>query len=115
MNEDGLREPHPFTIAAADNAQGQVSFAIRSIGDFTTRLVASAKVGTSGKASTRVGAATAKMRNWPFRAYEATVPSDTTADGTCPAIKSAIAGPPPLYGTCSMFAPVSDLNNSAIK
>ncbi len=45
MHEDGLREPHPFTIASADDDQGRVSFAIRSIGDFTTRLVGSAKVG----------------------------------------------------------------------
>ena len=45
MKEQGLREPHPFTIAAGNGADGRVDFVIRSLGDFTGRLVANARVG----------------------------------------------------------------------
>lgn len=45
MKEDGLREPHPFTIASAKSADGRVDFLIRSLGDYTERLVANTKVG----------------------------------------------------------------------
>jgi predicted ferric reductase len=38
MKEDGLREPHPFTIASA-GANGRVQFMIRSLGDYTAQLV----------------------------------------------------------------------------
>lgn len=38
MKEDGLREPHPFTIASADGG-GRVHFMIRSLGDYTAELV----------------------------------------------------------------------------
>ncbi|MGB0866225.1 MAG: ferredoxin reductase family protein [Granulosicoccaceae bacterium] len=34
---DGLREPHPFTIASAD-AGGELRFAIKALGDFTEEL-----------------------------------------------------------------------------
>lgn len=45
MKEKGLREPHPFTIAASNADDGRVHFVIRSLGDFTGRLIANAKVG----------------------------------------------------------------------
>ncbi len=38
MNEDGLREPHPFTIAGRA-PDGHVHFVIRDLGDYTHRLV----------------------------------------------------------------------------
>ncbi len=45
MQQKGLREPHPFTIASANAANGQVEFVIRGLGDYTKKLCASAKVG----------------------------------------------------------------------
>ncbi len=45
MKADGLREPHPFTIASAKSEDGRVDFLIRSLGDYTERLVANTKVG----------------------------------------------------------------------
>lgn len=38
MKEDGLREPHPFTIASGSD--GRVHFVIRALGDYTRELVA---------------------------------------------------------------------------
>lgn len=38
MKEDGLREPHPFTIAAGGQ-DGRVHFVIRALGDYTSELV----------------------------------------------------------------------------
>ncbi len=38
MKEDGLREPHPFTIASAGK-DGRVRFVIRALGDYTSELV----------------------------------------------------------------------------
>ncbi len=40
MKVDGLRESHPFTIAAAETPSGQVSFVIRALGDYTQKLIA---------------------------------------------------------------------------
>ena len=45
MQQQGLREPHPFTIAAGQGEHGRVDFVIRSLGDYTGRLIANAKVG----------------------------------------------------------------------
>lgn len=45
MKADGLREPHPFTIASGNTADGRVDFVIRALGDFTSKLVAQTKVG----------------------------------------------------------------------
>ena len=45
MNEHGLREPHPFTIASGREAGGRVEFVIRALGDYTNRLVRSARPG----------------------------------------------------------------------
>ncbi len=38
MKEDGLREPHPFTIAKAPDDSGHVHFVIRALGDYTQKL-----------------------------------------------------------------------------
>lgn len=48
MKVDGLREPHPFTIAAAPSPGGRISFVIRALGDYTTRLVSAVEVGMHG-------------------------------------------------------------------
>lgn len=40
MREDGLREPHPFTIAQSRERDGRVHLLIRALGDYTTKLVA---------------------------------------------------------------------------
>jgi predicted ferric reductase len=40
MKEDGLREPHPFTIASGARAGDRVHFVIRALGDYTRELVA---------------------------------------------------------------------------
>lgn len=40
MKVDGLREPHPFTIASGAAGDGRISFVIRALGDYTTKLVA---------------------------------------------------------------------------
>lgn len=45
MHEDGLREPHPFTIASGRAPDGSVAFLIRNLGDFTHRLTASVRTG----------------------------------------------------------------------
>jgi predicted ferric reductase len=39
MKVDGLREPHPFTIAAAPASTGKIAFVIRALGDYTGELV----------------------------------------------------------------------------
>ena len=45
MKVDGLREPHPFTIASGNDGQGHVHFVIRGLGDYTQKLVRDATVG----------------------------------------------------------------------
>ncbi len=40
LHVEGLREPHPFTLAGAPDAEGRVVFMIRALGDHTRRLVA---------------------------------------------------------------------------
>lgn len=40
LNEPGLREPHPFTIASAGGPDAPVQFVIRALGDYTGQLVA---------------------------------------------------------------------------
>lgn len=45
MKVAGLREPHPFTIAAAPTSGGRIVFIIRALGDFTARLVANIQPG----------------------------------------------------------------------
>ena len=45
MKVEGLREPHPFTIAAAPSAGGPITFVIRALGDFTARLVSGIEPG----------------------------------------------------------------------
>lgn len=45
MKEDGLREPHPFTIASDSSPRGNLHFVIRALGDYTQRLLKEAAVG----------------------------------------------------------------------
>lgn len=45
LNVEGMREPHPFTIASGSGGKGRVCFEIRSLGDFTGRMIATASVG----------------------------------------------------------------------
>ena len=45
MKEDGLREPHPFTLASGNAPGGEGDFLIRGLGDFTKKLVANTQVG----------------------------------------------------------------------
>lgn len=45
MKVDGLREPHPFTIASAPCGGGKISFVIRALGDYTTELVSRVESG----------------------------------------------------------------------
>ena len=68
IKHDGLREPHPFTIASADNPEGHVHFVIRSLGDYTQRLVHEAKIGMRADIYAPWGrfkrSATAKRELW---------------------------------------------------
>jgi predicted ferric reductase len=45
IKHEDLREPHPFTIASAEEPNGHVHFVIRSLGDYTQKLARQAKVG----------------------------------------------------------------------
>ncbi|NZA27862.1 ferric reductase-like transmembrane domain-containing protein [Luteimonas sp. SJ-92] len=45
FKRQGLREPHPFTIASAASAGGSITFMVRSLGDYTARLVQEAAPG----------------------------------------------------------------------
>ena len=60
---------------------------------------ASARVGISGAAATRVGVVTPRHRTLPSRIGFSAGCRSTTMKGTCPAITSSIAGTLPRYGT----------------
>lgn len=45
IKQEGLREPHPFTIASANEENGQIEFLIRSLGDYTKKLSEQVKIG----------------------------------------------------------------------
>ena len=45
MKQNGLREPHPFTIASANDESGQIEFLIRPLGDYTKKLSEQVKIG----------------------------------------------------------------------
>lgn len=45
MKHDGLREPHPFTIASGGPPEGPVALLIRALGDYTRELVRQVKPG----------------------------------------------------------------------
>jgi predicted ferric reductase len=45
MQEDGLREPHPFTIASGGTSGEEVHFVIRDLGDYTHKLLKQTTVG----------------------------------------------------------------------
>src|SRR5712671_2388781 len=56
-------------------------------------------VGRSGSASKRCAEVRAKARNVPARTYSIPAGAGMNTACTCPPIKSAMAGPPPRYGT----------------
>jgi predicted ferric reductase len=45
LQQDGLREPHPFTIASGNDPGNIVHFVIRSLGDYTQKLITKTTVG----------------------------------------------------------------------
>lgn len=45
FKRNGLREPHPFTIAGTAKEDGSIAFMVRSLGDYTARLVKEAEPG----------------------------------------------------------------------
>lgn len=45
MKEEGLREPHPFTIASRGGADRRVHFVIRNLGDYTQKLAREVRPG----------------------------------------------------------------------
>ena len=45
VQAEGLREPHPFTLAGAAAADGRVVFMIRALGDYTGRMLAQVRTG----------------------------------------------------------------------
>lgn len=45
MKQDGLREPHPFTIASGSGGDGRADFVVRGLGDYSSRLVAEVRPG----------------------------------------------------------------------
>src|SRR5688572_20706035 len=69
-------------------------------------------VGTSANAAERVGDVTAIRRMRPLFTAPTAGPSEENSIGIWPPIRSVIAGPPPLYGTCSRLAPVTLLKYS---
>ncbi|MNT61115.1 hypothetical protein D3C72_1987360 [compost metagenome] len=73
----------------------------------------SAAEGTSGSIEMRLGAATASARNWPALMNGCAAGTVSTIMLTCPATRSVMAGPLPLYGTWVMSILASFLKISA--
>src|SRR5207237_6295991 len=69
-------------------------------------------VGTSGNAAERCSDVTASGRILPLFTAPTAGPSEEKSIGIWPPIRSVIAGPPPLYGTCRSLAPVTLLKYS---
>src|SRR4029077_6326083 len=77
---------------------------------------ASAKVGTSGRPSTRCGDVTARPRNVPAWTWPIAVEVPTMNIATSPAISAVIAcADEPLYGTCLRSTLAADLTSSAAR
>lgn len=49
FRREGLREPHPFTIAGAATDDGSIAFMVRALGDYTARLVKEAEPGLTAE------------------------------------------------------------------
>jgi predicted ferric reductase len=68
MQHDGLREPHPFTIASGSDPDGHVHFVIRSLGDYTEKLIKETQIGMRAEIYAPWGRfkrpATAKREIW---------------------------------------------------
>src|SRR6185503_17622615 len=70
---------------------------------------ASAIAGISGLDGRRLGVVTAMARSRPARTCTCAPCSPEKLKWYCPATRSAIAGPAPLYGMCSAFTPAMSL------
>ncbi|MNT27101.1 hypothetical protein D3C72_1627170 [compost metagenome] len=69
-------------------------------------------VGTSGSAGERVALVTASARRRPAFTCGSEPGRLSNISCTWLASRSAIAGPLPLYGTCTISTPAIDLNSS---
>src|SRR4051812_42542746 len=72
----------------------------------------SAIVGISGTMRERRGVVTASPRSFPALICGSAGGSPAIIICTWPAITAAIAGPVPLYGTCTICNPAADLKSS---
>ena len=72
----------------------------------------SSMVGISGAVGERVFVVTASARSFPPSTCGHAEGMLSNMNCTCPPIRSVMAGALPLYGTCCVFRPVSDLNIS---
>ncbi|HEX5513717.1 MAG TPA: FAD-binding oxidoreductase, partial [Gammaproteobacteria bacterium] len=45
MKQEGLWEPHPFTIASGTSPDGRVDFVVRALGDYTSKLTTKTAIG----------------------------------------------------------------------
>jgi hypothetical protein len=71
-------------------------------------------VGTSGRLMERFVPVTARARTRPLRTCCAIELVLSNMSWTLPAMRSAIAGAPPLYGMCTISVPVMYLNSSPL-
>ena len=71
--------------------------------------------GISGSATERFRPPVPSILSRPACTWVSTVGMLLNASCTRPAIKSVMPGAVPLYGTCTMSTPASDLNNSPPK
>src|SRR5690606_41064728 len=58
LKHEGLREPHPFTIASGSGGDGRVDFVVRALGDYTRTLVANVRPGMQADVSAPPGRST---------------------------------------------------------
>ena len=72
-------------------------------------------VGNSGAAGLRCALVTAIPRSLPARTYVMTEDMLPKTSEVCPAMVSTTPGPVPLYGMCTMRAPVMLANSSVTR
>ena len=75
----------------------------------------SGMAGTSGNSGARFGPTIASARNLPSWISCSEVLTVSNVICTSPATTAVRAGPPPLYGTCRILVPLTDLNSSALR
>ncbi len=76
---------------------------------------ASATVGRSGNSAERLAVLTAIPLILPAFICGTAVAAVANTSCMLPATRSIIAGPPPLYGTCTILVPAMVLNNSSAR